>query len=220
MMFNRINALKEKGFYPDSILDIGAHHGHWAAQTSAIFPKSNYYLFEAIDYSELNRLQGLVNVKVYNILLNDKITEVDWYEMRNTGDSIFKEKTHHFEHCAIIKRQSIDLDTHIKNTQILQDAKSIFIKIDCQGAEIPILKGATAILQKTHFILLEIPLFGQYNEGVPTFLEHIQYMDSIGFIPYDIADHHYIKGFNIQIDMMFISKSHVLNKTVAKELMV
>lgn len=217
-MFHRIHALKEKGFYPDSILDIGAHHGNWSAETSGIFPQSNYYLFEAIDYSELNRFRGFQNVKVYNVLLNDKITEVDWHEMKNTGDSIFREKTHHFEHCLIIKRQTIDLDTHIKNTQILQDAKSIFIKIDCQGAEIPILKGATEVLQKTDFILLEIPLFGQYNEGVPTFLEHIQYMDSIGFTAYDITDNHYVKGFNIQIDMMFINKSHVLNKTVATEL--
>ena len=217
-MFNRINALKTKGFNPDSILDIGAHHGNWSAATSAIYPQSKYYLFEAINYSELNRFRGFDNVKVYNILLNEKITEVDWYEMKNTGDSIFKEKTYHFENCPIIKRESIDLDTHIKNTQILQDAKSIFMKIDCQGAEIPILKGATEILKKTDVILLEIPLFGQYNEGVPTFLEHIQFMDSIGFTAYDITDNHYVKDFNIQIDMLFINKNHALNKTVSTAL--
>ena len=28
---------------------------------------------------------------VKNVLLNDKIEEVDWYEERNTGDSFFKE---------------------------------------------------------------------------------------------------------------------------------
>ena len=219
-MFQRINALREKGFNPDSILDIGAHHGHWSNGTFQIYPSSKYYLFEAIDYSELNRFRGFSNINVYNILLNDKIADVDWYQMKNTGDSIFKEKTHHFVNCPVIKRKSIDLDTHIKNTQILQDAKSIFIKIDCQGAEIPILKGATEILKKTDVILLEIPLFGQYNEGVPTFLEHIQYMDSIGFTAYDITDNHYMKGFNIQIDMIFIKKTHELNKTVATALFV
>lgn len=102
---------------------------------------------------------------------------------------------------------------------ILQDSNNILIKIDCQGAEIPILKGATNILNKTDFIILELPLFGQYNEGVPTFLEHITYMDSIGFTPYDILDNHYINGFNMQIDILFINKSHNFN-TIVNELLL
>jgi hypothetical protein len=96
----------------------------------------------------------------------------------------------------------------------LEDAKNILIKIDCQGSEIPILKGSTTILNKTDFIILEIPLFGQYNKGVPTFLEHIQFMDSIGFYSYDIIDNHYINGFNMQVDMLFINKNHEFNNKV------
>jgi len=134
--------------------------------------------------------------------------------MQNTGDSIFKEKTHHFENCESIQRESIDLDTFISRNNLFQESKHIFIKIDCQGAENPILKGSTSILEKTDFIVLEIPLFGQYNEGVPTFLEHISYMNSIGFITYDIVDSHYINHFNMQIDVMFINKKHEFNDTV------
>ena len=43
-------------------------------------------------------------------------------------------------------------------------------------------------------------------------------MDSIGFIAFDIVDKHYIKGFNMQIDMLFISKNHEMNKTVQTKL--
>ena len=107
----------------------------------------------------------------------------------------------------------------ILQNNILQDSKNIFIKIDCQGAEIPILKGATNILNKTDFILLEIPLFGIYNEGVPNFLEHIKFMDSIGFIPYDLIDNHYINNFNMQVDIIFINKNHNFNNIVNKLLM-
>jgi hypothetical protein len=66
-------------------------------------------------------------------------------------------------------------------------------------------------LEKTDFIILELPLFGQYNEGVPTFLEHISFMNSIGFIIYDIIDNHYINGFNMQIDVLFINKNNIFN---------
>jgi len=180
-----------------------------------IYNNSKYYLFEANDYNELNKFNNDNNVKVYNnIVLNDKIEEIDWYYMKGTGDSMFKEKTIHYINCNSIKRETIDLNTHILKNNLFQESKNILIKIDCQGAEISILKGASSILEKTDFILLEIPLFGQYNDGIPNFLEHIQYMNSIGFITYDIVESHYINNFNMQLDVVFINKNHEFNKTV------
>jgi FkbM family methyltransferase len=215
-MFEKLHILKQKGYYPDTILDIGAHHGNWTYVMKQIYGDSKYYLFEAIDYLELTRYNGDDNVKAFNVLLNDKKEEVNWYQMKNTGDSIFREKTFHFKDCEIIKRETIDLNSFVIQNGILQQAKNILIKIDCQGAEIPILKGSTSILERTDFIILEIPLFGQYNEGVPTFLEHIKYMDSIGFVVYDIIDNHYINMFNMQVDVLFINKNHAFNTIVNK----
>jgi FkbM family methyltransferase len=213
-MFNRIYHLKQKGYFPDTILDIGAFHGNWTISMKQIYNDSKYYLFEAIDYLELSRFNNDDNIEVFNVLLNDKKEEVNWYEMRNTGDSIFKEKTHHFTNCKSIKRETMDLNTYILQNNILLDSKNIFIKIDCQGAEMPILKGSTLLFEKTDFILLEMPFFGQYNEGVPSFLEHILYMDSIGFIVYDMLENHYINNFNMQVDLLFINKNHKFNTTV------
>ena len=180
-----------KGYYPDTILDIGAYHGHWTKQMMTIYPDAEYHLFEAIDYTELNEFKNK-----YNVVLNERRETVDWYEMKNTGDSFCREKT-------------IDLDS-----VCITDSKNIFIKIDCQGAESPILKGATETLKNTDFIVLEIPLFGVYNEGVGNFGDHITYMNSIGFIPYDVLDSHYINGFNMQIDMLFINNNHCFNSQV------
>jgi len=204
-MFSKIEKLTKMGYYPDTILDIGAHHGAWTTNMMSIYPNSKYYLFEAINYPELNKVCNNPNVFLYNVLLNDKIDEVEWYEERNTGDSFFKEKSKHFIDTEPIKKTTIDLDTIIDRDNILTDANNIFIKVDCQGAEIPILKGSTKVLNKADFIVLEMPLFGQYNEGVPNFSEHIQFMDDIGFIPFDIVDNHYFNGFNMQIDMVFIN---------------
>ena len=76
-MFNKINDLKNKGYYPDTILDIGAHHGNWTNIMSHIYNDSKYYLFEGIDYDELNQFSNNKNIKVYNVILNDKIEEVN-----------------------------------------------------------------------------------------------------------------------------------------------
>lgn len=217
-MFIRLNQLKIMGYTPDSVLDIGAHHGIWTTSMMSIYPDSKYYLFEGINYRELNRFKNNPNVCVKNVLLNDKIEEVDWYEEKNTGDSFFKERSKHFLNTKPIKKTTVDLDTIINRDNILKGAKNIFIKIDCQGAEIPILKGSKQILSRTDFIVLEVPLFGQYNEGVPNFLEHIKFMDDIGFIPFDIIDNHYINNFNMQIDMLFINKNHKMNNIVQNKL--
>ena len=220
-MFDKILSLRNKGYVPDIIFDIGAHHGNWTKSCLQIYPRRNYLLFEAIDYQELKLFQA-PNISVFNEVLNDKIEEVEWFEMQNTGDSMFKEKSIHFKDCVPLKKITNTLDNIIENNKNIIDIdniKNVFIKIDCQGAEIPILKGASNILKKTDFIILEIPLFGQYNENVPSFIEHINFMNEIGFITYDIVDNHYINGFNMQVDVLFINKNHSFN-TIVNELLL
>ena len=52
-------------------------------------------------------------------------------------------------------------------------------------------------------------MFGRYNEGVPTFSEHVNFMESIGFVPYDFLDNHY---------MLFINKKHPWNNEVNEKI--
>ena len=209
-MIDMIFSLKQIGYAPNLILDIGAYKGTWTRDCLRIFNNCKYKLFEPINYPELKSIEN-ENIKYYNVLLNDSVSEVDWYEGRNTGDSMFCEKSKHFSSCIPMKKETTTLDVLFKD-EILPS--EIFIKIDCQGAEIPILKGATTLLKNVSFIVMELPFFGQYNKDVPSFLEHLSFMDSIGYIPYDIADMHYINGFNMQLDLIFIKKTHPFNKTV------
>ena len=219
-MFSRIAKLKEKGYIPDIIFDIGAYHGNWTRECLKIYPYSKYLLFEPNEYNEINSLKNIRNIRVFHSLLNDKNIEIDWYEMKTTGDSIFREKSKHYVSSPIIKKTSVTLNNVLNEKNgILENCNKILIKIDCQGSEIPILKGATNILNITNFIILELPLFGEYNENVPGFLEHIKFMDEIGFIPYDFLENHYVCDFNMQIDMLFINKNHTFNKIVQQHLL-
>jgi FkbM family methyltransferase len=213
-MFDKLAILKNKGYFPDTILDIGAHVGSWTNDMRRIYSECNYVLFDGFPYPELRRFDNDSKVVVKNVILNEKPGKVEWYENISTGDSIFKEKTHHYENCLPSTRFAYDLDTVISEFELCKNVENVFVKIDCQGGEIPILKGASAILKKTDFILLEIPLFGQYNEGVASFSDHIVFMDSIGFAIYDLIDNHYINGFNMQVDALFINKNHAFNRTV------
>lgn len=214
-MFTDIQRLmKDNGYIPDMILDIGACVGAWTSQVQQIYPFANYFLFEPIDYPQLKSVRG----RVFNVVLNDVEKEVDWYQLCNTGDSMFKEKTRFFSDVAPMKKQSVQLASVM--APFVDRAKNVFIKIDCQGAEIPILKGAgETLLAKTDFVLMEMPMFGQYNDSVPGFLEHVQFMDSIGFEPFHMSDVHSSAGFTIQCDMFFIRKGHPFCELLTKRLM-
>jgi FkbM family methyltransferase len=210
-MFQSINKLKTNGYEPATILDIGAYCGNWTTECLKIFPSAQYHLFEAIEYDELTRFANMPNVNVLSgVILDAEEREMKWYQMKNTGDSMFKEKTTYFDKCQVILRRTSVLDNMIDASEL----ENVLMKIDCQGAEIPILQGASQVLKKTDFIILEVPYFGQYNEGVPNFLEHIKFMDSIGFIPYDISDIHRRYNFTIQVDIMFINRNHPFNDIV------
>lgn len=212
-LLRTLNILKSYGFNPKNILDIGACYGGWSDDVSSIFNDANFLLIEAIDYDELkNKCNNNSKYTYINALLFDKITDIEWYEERNSGDSIFKENTNHFKNTKPIIRKTITLN------ELLKDNNTIFdlIKIDCQGAEIPILNGGSNIIQNTSFIILELPFLGEYNKNIPNFLSHIKFMDDIGFIPYDIIEFHYINNFLIQIDFMFINKNNNLNNEIQK----
>lgn len=217
-MFNKLNKLKQVGYYPDIIFDIGAYKGLWTREMMKIYG-CDYYLFEPIEYKELKEIETthpMQVVKVFNELLYAKETTIDFYQKMNTGDSIYKENTKIFNDCEVIKKKTKTLNNIIKKHNILEDDRQkILWKLDTQGSELDILIGASEYIHLVDFIILEMPLFGEYNNKAPKFKDYINMMDLMGFIPYDILDEHFYYGcFNIQIDMLFINKNHDLNKLI------
>ena len=205
MIINALQKLKSFGFEPKNILDIGANKGKWTLEIKKkVFPKAEYTLIEAIDYEELEKLSVKHdNINYKNILLDEIEHFVTWYEKRNTGDSLFKENTGYFDDCKEIKRSATTLDLVFNKNEVFE-----LIKIDCQGAEIPILKGGNRLIQKSSVIILEVPFMGEYNIGAPNFYEHINYMENIGYRVFDIVELHRVDNILIQIDIIFIKQGH------------
>ena len=210
MLINSLKKLKSFGFEPINILDIGANKGKWSLLVKKkVFPLANYTLIEAIDYDELSSINNFSNMTSMIVLLDEKVGKVIWNEMRNTGDSIYKENTSYFDDCQKIERDTTTLDITFQDKKYFD-----LIKIDCQGAEIPILKGGKNTILNTSVIILEMPFMGEYNIGVPNFFEHIKYMDEIGYQVYDIIEMHRVEDILIQIDIIFLKKGHIFEKKV------
>jgi len=210
-MFENIKAkLKNNGYTPDTILDIGACFGEFTDKMIDIYPNAKYYLFEANNHPELQKYLVRSNIKVYNITLDSKEGVVDWYQVYHRGDSIYKELSKDYIDISPIKKETRILKDMID----IKDMRNVLIKVSCQGSEIRILQGAGHVLDITDFIVLDVPVFGKYNENAPSFLEYITFMNTLGFIPYDIQNKNNINGFLMNCYFVFINKNHSLNQDV------
>ena len=213
MLITALKKLKSFGFDPKNILDIGANKGKWTIEVrKKVFPNAKYILIEAIDYEELKKISAKNhNISFINLLLDDVEHNVTWYEKRNTGDSIYKENTSYFKDCEEIVKKTTTLDKNFPSNYAFD-----LIKIDCQGAELPILRGGKKLVQSASIIILEVPFMGEYNIGVSNFFEHIKYMDQIDYRVFDIVETHRVDDILIQIDLIFIKKGRDFEKSVNK----
>ena len=127
---------------------------------------------------------------------------------RTTGDSIFREATGHYANVAAQQRMT----TTLRKLFGEGDGAHRFdlIKLDVQGAELEVLKGGEGLIRAASFLLLELPFMGCYNVGAPSFLEYIAFLDKQGFVPYDLPEMHREAGVLMQIDILFVARSHAL----------
>lgn len=194
----RLTKLKELGFTPRTVLDIGAYIGSWTQMAKNIWPHSNFIMIEANE--------EVAPAKAVVALLGRSEGNRAYYSTQNefkTGNSIFLEQTSYFKDCKkrILNMQTLDclvLKNKWKNID--------FVKIDTQGSELEIIVGGLNSVKKTEFILLETQNL-TYNEGAPKTLEVMNKMDELGFTLFDITELHHIPTGEMQgVDMLFARK--------------
>lgn len=168
-------------FTPKTFLDIGAHFGEFASTVKIYFPEAGIVCIEANkDCETILQSTGFeYHIALLGSLNNSKVIFFKNKEdITSTGNSIYKELTPHYRDDNIIKEQLImvTLDEFFANKEKNFD----IIKIDTQGSEIDILKGASSLISNTKGIILEVS-YTPYNKNAPLEQEVINYMNTINF---------------------------------------
>ena len=200
--YNLLNLL-HKGLKIEIIYDIGAYRGKWSSfLNNTSLKNKKFFLFEANEKN--GEYLDKLDFKYFLKVLSDKSKDVEFYSQLSTGDSYLLEQTNFYENNIkpTIKR-TISLDELVKKENLPYPN---FIKIDTQGSELDILKGSQQSISECSLIYLECPII-EYNLKAPNINEYIKYLDSIGFVPYDICEIHRMDNILIQIDILFIKKS-------------
>jgi FkbM family methyltransferase len=133
------------------VYDIGAHHGNWTKAMRKLLPSAEFVLFEA-NPGNASQLQT-VGARYFMAALSDKDgVRRDFYLPRNaatTGASLYKEQTTHYlgENLQVLELTTQRLDTLAAQHQL---PAPDLIKLDVQGAELDVLRGAGSLLETSH----------------------------------------------------------------------
>ena len=164
-------------FQPAGIIDIGANVGDWARQADRIF-NCPIHMIEAQPALEGNlRSTGFP----YTItLLGPESRPSVPFHLTGTGSSVMEELTG-------FEKGRIDLPMQRLDDLRIDLPAPLLLKLDVQGYELEVLKGASETLKRTEVILSEVSLL-PYNKGAPLMHEVIAFLADQDFLPFDICD--------------------------------
>lgn len=179
--------MKAADIQPKVVYDIGACVLHWTNRAKEVWPDATFIPFDAMKEVEfLYRNAGFKDFAVGCVLSDTTGKQVEFFQNLEHpgGNSLFEENPdlspqakELFPHTSRVKRKTNALDDIVKLNSL---PKPDLIKMDVQGAELEVLRGARETLKTVEHLILELQ-HKDYNLGAPKAQEVIDYLDSIGF---------------------------------------
>ncbi len=204
-LYDFLDHIKRLRCEPQTIIDVSVSNGTISLYEK--FPNSTHLLIEPLSEYE----QIIKNIcQKYNASYiiaaagsNSGKIKINVHPDLSSS-SIYKEKESNF-----INSTSREV-TQIRIDDVCEDKGlkgPYLIKVDVQGAELDVLKGATNIINNVEVVILEVSLFKLYQGG-PQFYDVIEYMYKKGFVVYDIFGGQYRQFDNalIQLDVAFVKE--------------
>lgn len=174
---NYLKNLKESGYEPKVIYDIGSCVLHWTNEARLIWPDAKIILFDAYDpveflYRDYDHHMGVLSD------CDDKIVKFYQSDIHFAGNSYYKENNDDvFPECNHVMKTTSKLDTIVKNKNFPMPD---LVKIDVQGCEMDIIRGGVETLSCASRLIVEMQT-ADYNRGAPKVHETLPYIESLGW---------------------------------------
>jgi len=192
----------DMNFKPKVAYDIGSAVFHWTRHSKRIWPDSKIICFEA--NPDLEFLYKQHDHEYFIGLLSDSDNlKYKYYYNRIMfgGNSMYFENGNYFSEDTYLLLDTYKLDTIVeRNNYPYPD----LIKMDTQGSELNIIKGATKVLEHCKYLILELQDI-DYNKNSPKSHDVIEYLKTIGYIC--IA--HKFSNNNADYDSCFINTKFI-----------
>jgi hypothetical protein len=123
--------------------------------------------------------------------------------LEGSGDSYYPEMPGNLLQPVVKEIKSRTLDSIVfsrGNPLPLPD----LIKIDTQGSELDILRGAKEALKSTSVIIMECPIV-KYNQGAPDIQDYLDFALENEWVPLAVVEIHTLRDVFVQVDIAFVS---------------
>jgi FkbM family methyltransferase len=178
-----LQSLKDSGFEPKVIYDIGSCVLHWAREAKRLWPDATVVLFDA--FESLEFLYVREGYPYHMGVLSDvdgKIVKFYQNEQWPTGNSYYREigspsASEIFPDDGFVEKTALTLDTVVRRKRF---PAPDFVKLDVQGSEKDILSGAKDTLSTVRHLIVEMQHV-EYNLGAPKVDETLPFIQHLGF---------------------------------------
>lgn len=177
-----------------TILDVGANRGVFAVRAARCFPGVAMHAFEPLPgcQEKLGRMVSeYPHIRTHATAVGDRCGTVEMFENEyNESSSMLPMMDKHRELWPHTKKTTpisvpiTTLDAFLEKEAV---GEPVFLKIDVQGYELSVLKGATETLKKVAVAVMEVNFEGLY-EGQAEFSELVALMARNGFRFIELAD--------------------------------
>lgn len=172
-------------FQPKQVFDVGAYRGDFAKYCFNVWPQAKVACFEALEEKvvQLKILEeNNSSIQVFPGLIGAKCQENVPLHKAETASSVLTEK--HDQDFPVTYHSMRTIDS-IVQTRFNGNSPD-FLKLDVQGYELEVLKGAEQSLEGIQVILAEIN-FLDIHDGVPLLAEVIAWLNERNWVAYDIC---------------------------------
>ncbi len=173
---NHLQRLKESGFEPKVIYDIGANVLHWTNEAKKLWADAEYVLFDAYEIASFLYKDYKHHI---GVLSDEDGKEVKFYtsETWPGGNSYYCENTAAFSKDRYTAYITSKLDTIVKEKNLpLPD----LVKIDVQGAEKDVIIGGLNTISHASRLIVEMQS-KNYNDGAPKVDITLPFIESLGW---------------------------------------
>jgi FkbM family methyltransferase len=197
--FARIRRL---GVIPEQIVDVGASNGQWTRECMAVFPESKYLLVDPLP-ENVGPLESLArergNVRYWQGGLAGREGTLELIVHGDQSSFLASEYSGKAERRGVPVRT---LDS-FRGTELMPAGPSL-IKVDVQGYELEVMRGATGCMETAEFVMLEVS-YRRVYAGCPLAHEVVAFMGGHGYRVYDICTYAQRPrdGELVQSDMLF-----------------
>ncbi len=195
----------------EMIIDVGANSGQFTKTANHFYPNASIYTFEPLEDHFLkikNEFSKNEKIKIYNLALGNQENIIMFNKNKYGHVSSILEiseenKYYPNEEITKVEVKLTTLDLFFKNTI---PPNNTLLKLDVQGFELEVLKGAKNILKNIEYVIIEANLEKLYTNQ-PTFTEVNSFLNENEFELHGMLDFNLgNKNRYIEIDLLYKRK--------------